>query len=201
MLSNKGPCIFSMKPHSHDALLFRRASQPAPVPLRSRNRTFCLLTLLTMIPLSLTESSGRSSGWNPQPSVFRPPSCFPLFPPIRSLRHPIRGVRYTIMPRYRPILMALAWACWAFAATPDGKTQKSGDEQVLFVDLPTVEAVALHAQTLAEAPANVSVTTAATSREPSGPLDCVLMRIPLGTAPPVARREGYGASSAAAFGG
>jgi iron complex outermembrane receptor protein len=64
----------------------------------------------------------------------------------------------------RPILIALICACWAFAATPDGKTQKAGDEQVLFGDLPTVEAASLHAQTLAEAPANVSVITAADIR-------------------------------------
>jgi outer membrane receptor for ferrienterochelin and colicins len=68
------------------------------------------------------------------------------------------------MPRFRPILMALLCACRAFAATPDGKTQKAGDEQVLFGDLPTVEAAALHAQTLAEAPANISVITAADIR-------------------------------------
>ena len=35
-----------------------------------------------------------------------------------------------------------------------------GDEQVLFADLPKVEAASLHAQTLGEAPANVSVITA-----------------------------------------
>src|SRR5689334_19762102 len=34
------------------------------------------------------------------------------------------------------------------------------DEQILFGDLPKVEAATLHAQTLAEAPANVSVITA-----------------------------------------
>ena len=64
----------------------------------------------------------------------------------------------------RPIPMSLVCACLAFAATPDGKTQKAGDEQILFGDLPTVEAAALHAQTLAEAPANVSVITAADIR-------------------------------------
>jgi iron complex outermembrane receptor protein len=35
-----------------------------------------------------------------------------------------------------------------------------GDDPALFGDLPTVEAVALHAQTLAEAPANITVVTA-----------------------------------------
>jgi outer membrane receptor for ferrienterochelin and colicins len=43
--------------------------------------------------------------------------------------------------------------------------QSAGDEKVLFEDLPTVEAVSLHAQTLAEAPANVTVITAAQIRE------------------------------------
>jgi len=68
------------------------------------------------------------------------------------------------MPRFHPILMVLVCACRAFGDSPDGKTQKAPDEQVLFGDLPTVEAAALHAQTLAEAPANVSVITAADIR-------------------------------------
>jgi signal transduction histidine kinase len=68
------------------------------------------------------------------------------------------------MPYLRFILMTLLCACRAIAADPDGKTQKAADDQALFGDLPTVEAVALHAQTLAEAPANVSVITAADIR-------------------------------------
>jgi iron complex outermembrane receptor protein len=42
---------------------------------------------------------------------------------------------------------------------------QSGDEKALFDDLPAVEAVSLHAQTLAEAPANVTVITAADIRK------------------------------------
>ena len=68
------------------------------------------------------------------------------------------------MPHLRLILMALLCACRAIAADTDGKTQKAADDQALFGDLPTVEAAALHAQTLAEAPANVSVITAADIR-------------------------------------
>ena len=45
---------------------------------------------------------------------------------------------------------------WAQTDSPP----KPADDQALFGDLPTVEAVALHAQTLAEAPANVTVITA-----------------------------------------
>jgi len=52
--------------------------------------------------------------------------------------------------------MVLACVGAAFA-----QGQKPADDQALFGDLPTVEAVALHAQTLAEAPANVTVITAA----------------------------------------
>src|ERR1017187_3815450 len=105
----------------------------------------------------------------PYPPAYRPPtfvplSCFRPFLPIRLLRHPIRGVRHRIMLNCRPIPMSLVCACLAFPATPDGKTQKAGDEQILFGDLPTVEAAALHAQTLAEAPANVRVITAADIR-------------------------------------
>ncbi len=50
------------------------------------------------------------------------------------------------------------------SARSGDQAQKNGEEQVLFADLPTVEAAALHAQTLAEAPANVSVITAADIR-------------------------------------
>jgi iron complex outermembrane receptor protein len=45
-----------------------------------------------------------------------------------------------------------------FAASAAAQT---ADDKALFADLPTVEAVSLHAQTLAEAPANVTVITAA----------------------------------------
>ncbi|MBZ5622062.1 MAG: TonB-dependent receptor [Acidobacteriia bacterium] len=64
----------------------------------------------------------------------------------------------------RSILTALVCVGSALAASSDEKAQKAGEEQVLFGDLPTVEAAALHAQTLAEAPANVSVITAADIR-------------------------------------
>jgi len=46
------------------------------------------------------------------------------------------------------------------AQAQSGAAPKPADDQALFGDLPTVEAVALHAQTLAEAPANVTVITA-----------------------------------------
>src|SRR5579864_7401622 len=55
---------------------------------------------------------------------------------------------------------ALVCAPAAFPATPEAAPAGPGDEQVLFADLPKVEAASLHAQTLAEAPANVSVITA-----------------------------------------
>jgi outer membrane receptor for ferrienterochelin and colicins len=56
---------------------------------------------------------------------------------------------------------ALVCAPAAFPATPPETAPAGhGDEQVLFADLPKVEAASLHAQTLAEAPANVSVITA-----------------------------------------
>jgi outer membrane receptor protein involved in Fe transport len=82
----------------------------------------------------------------------------------KTLEAFLGGVLDGVMPNCRPIPLALVCACWAFAATPDGKTPKAGDEQVLFGDLPRVEAVSLHAQTLAEASANVSVITAADIR-------------------------------------
>jgi iron complex outermembrane receptor protein len=60
------------------------------------------------------------------------------------------------MPIRLRIFAAFWFAALAAAQTPDDK--------VLFGDLPTVEAVSLHTQTLAEAPANVSVITAADIR-------------------------------------
>ena len=64
------------------------------------------------------------------------------------------------MAVFRPMIAALLCAWSAFGAASDGPPQKAGDETVLFGDLPAVEAAALHAQTLAEAPANVTVITA-----------------------------------------
>jgi iron complex outermembrane receptor protein len=46
------------------------------------------------------------------------------------------------------------------ASAQTGSSPRPADDQALFGDLPTVEAVSLHAQTLAEAPANVTVITA-----------------------------------------
>ncbi len=59
-----------------------------------------------------------------------------------------------------PVLCVIT-AQWVFADDP---SRASGEERVLFGDLPRVEAAALHAQTLAEAPANISVVTAAEIR-------------------------------------
>jgi len=58
------------------------------------------------------------------------------------------------MPIRLRILAAIVFAGVAAA-------QNGADDKVLFGDLPTVEAVSLHAQTLAEAPADVTVITAA----------------------------------------
>lgn len=62
------------------------------------------------------------------------------------------------MANARAILTALVYV-WS-AAAQDEKVKKAPDEAVLFGDLPAVEAASLHAQTLAEAPANISVITA-----------------------------------------
>jgi len=51
------------------------------------------------------------------------------------------------------------------ASAQTGAGSGPAGDQVLFGDLPTVEAVSLHAQTLAEAPANVTVITAAEIRK------------------------------------
>ncbi len=53
------------------------------------------------------------------------------------------------------VLILVALACAAAAQPP----VKPADDQVLFGDLPSIEAAALHAQTLAEAPATVTVIT------------------------------------------
>jgi len=68
------------------------------------------------------------------------------------------------MAALRSILAALVCAWSALAAASDGPPQKPSDETVLFGDLPAVEAASLHAQTLAEAPANITVITAAEIR-------------------------------------
>jgi hypothetical protein len=69
------------------------------------------------------------------------------------------------MANCRSILMAIVCAGWALTAacagTPDDKPPKAADEQVLFGDLPAIEAAAPHAQTRAGVPAAVSVTTIA----------------------------------------
>ena len=49
----------------------------------------------------------------------------------------------------------------AFLCAANAEAQSAADEKALFGDLPTVETVSLHAQTLAEAPANITVITAA----------------------------------------
>jgi len=63
---------------------------------------------------------------------------------------------------YLRVLLPLALACApvAFCQTPPKTAPaEDSDEQLLFGDLPRVEAASLHAQSLAEAPANVSVIT------------------------------------------
>src|SRR5579871_5889973 len=51
------------------------------------------------------------------------------------------------------------------AAAPAQQAAPTDSEQILFAELPKVEAATLHAQTLAEAPANVSVITAEEIRQ------------------------------------
>jgi iron complex outermembrane receptor protein len=57
------------------------------------------------------------------------------------------------------------WILAALVCAGTAAAQNAGDEKALFDDLPSVEAVSLHAQTLAEAPANVTVITAADIRK------------------------------------
>ena len=64
------------------------------------------------------------------------------------------------MAAFRPMIAAFVCSWSALAAASGDTPQKAGDETVLFGDLPAVEAASLHAQTLAEAPANVTVITA-----------------------------------------
>jgi iron complex outermembrane receptor protein len=59
------------------------------------------------------------------------------------------------------ILCAAVCAGMAAAAPPQQVAPPADNDKVLFGDLPTVEAVSLHSQTLAEAPADVTVITAA----------------------------------------
>ena len=68
------------------------------------------------------------------------------------------------MNRFQILAGFVCLATALSAAGPDQPPQKTGNEKVLFGDLPIVEAVALHAQTLAEVPANVTVITAADIR-------------------------------------
>jgi iron complex outermembrane receptor protein len=64
------------------------------------------------------------------------------------------------MKLHAALLMVGGGMAAVFAQAQTGSSAKPADDQVLFGDLPTVEAVALHAQTLAETPANVTVITA-----------------------------------------
>jgi len=54
----------------------------------------------------------------------------------------------------------LALLCTGVAIAADGDQSKKAEEAALFGDLPPVEAASLHAQSMADAPANVTVITA-----------------------------------------
>lgn len=58
-------------------------------------------------------------------------------------------------------MLIRAWVLAAFVCAGSAVAQNAASEKTLFDELPAVEAVSLHAQTLAEAPANVTVITAA----------------------------------------
>src|SRR5690348_2128302 len=70
----------------------------------------------------------------------------------------LRRCARTIMSIRVYLALVLAATAPAQESALPGTTPS--DEQILFADLPKVEAASLHAQTLAEAPANVSVITA-----------------------------------------
>jgi outer membrane receptor for ferrienterochelin and colicins len=61
-------------------------------------------------------------------------------------------------------MLVRVFALAALVAAGTATAQTASDDKVLFGDLPAVEAVSLHAQSLAEAPANVNVITAAEIR-------------------------------------
>ena len=65
--------------------------------------------------------------------------------------------------RWRVLLLVLAGGITLISAS--AQTLKPPDDQALFADLPSVEAVSLHAQSLAEAPASVTVITAGEIRK------------------------------------
>src|ERR1035441_9147202 len=85
----------------------------------------------------------------------------PSHPLLQTPLGPIRflsGIDATHARRAMPIrILILA----ALLCAANAEAQSAADEKALFGDLPTVEAVSLHAQTLDEAPANVTVITAA----------------------------------------
>jgi len=69
--------------------------------------------------------------------------------------------RRLIIMRIRVLFLTLGGGLAAvLAQAQTGASPQPAEDPALFGDLPTVEAVALHAQTLAEAPANVTVITA-----------------------------------------
>src|SRR5579871_5211912 len=61
--------------------------------------------------------------------------------------------------------LTLLLACTGSAQDPSRKSDAPTSEKALLEDLPIVEAAALHAQTLEQAPANVTVISAADIRK------------------------------------